>query len=110
MAENKSLHRDCEPHTAENCDINSHSNLDPSMDDCGHYVNEGPGVQKVGDLNIYETVNGKKAIVAGGPKHNLNQDVAHGPDFDTNKKEIKYTDDYGKHAIVSDGPKSNPNK
>lgn len=38
------LHRDCEVHDAEHCDINEHSNLEPGADDCGHYVNSGPGV------------------------------------------------------------------
>lgn len=77
------LHRNCKPHTAEACDINSHSNLDPSKDDCGHYVNSGPGVQHVGDLNLYDEDNGKKCIVVGGPKHNLDQDAEHGPAFGT---------------------------
>lgn len=78
--ETEKLHRDCAPHDAENCDINSHDNLEPGADDCGHRVESGPGVQGVGDLNIYETdTSGRKAIMAGGPKHNLDQDVEHGP-------------------------------
>lgn len=49
MEENKKnieepLHRDCPPHDAEHCDVNEHHNLEPGADDCGHYVNSGPGV------------------------------------------------------------------
>lgn len=42
------LHRDCEQHTTENCDINTHSNLDPVADDCGHRVEAGPGTLNTG--------------------------------------------------------------
>lgn len=38
----KRLHRDCDPHTTENCDINDHGDLEPGADDCGHYV-DGTG-------------------------------------------------------------------
>lgn len=74
------LHRDCEEHTAENCDINTHSNLKQGADDCGHRVEAGPGTLNIPDLNIYEVdENGRKVIVAGQPKHNLDQDVDNGP-------------------------------
>ena len=43
MNEKEKLHRDCEPHDAAHCDINDHHNLEPGKDDCGHYVNSGPG-------------------------------------------------------------------
>lgn len=51
MEENKimkeePLHRDCPKHTAENCDINEHHNLEPVLDDCGHRVESGPGKDK----------------------------------------------------------------
>ena len=36
------LHRDCEQHDADHCDINDHDNLAPAEDDCGHTVS-GPG-------------------------------------------------------------------
>lgn len=74
------LHRDCEQHTAENCDINTHSNLEPGADDCGHRAEAGPGTLNTPDLNIYEVdENGRTVIVAGQPRHNLDQDVEHGP-------------------------------
>lgn len=80
MKENEKLHRDCEQHTEENCDINRHHNLEPSKDECGHYVDEGPGANPVGDLNIRETDEyGRETIVAGGPKHNLDQELNKGP-------------------------------
>lgn len=78
--ENEKLHRDCKPHTVENCDINNHNNLEPGADDCGHRVESGPGTLNVPDLNTYETdVNGRRVIVAGQPDHNLDQDPEHGP-------------------------------
>ena len=40
----KKLHRDCEAHSAENCDINDHDNLEPRTDDCGHFIPDGPGI------------------------------------------------------------------
>ena len=40
--EKERFHRDCEPHDAEHCDINTHNNLAPGLDDCGHTV-PGPG-------------------------------------------------------------------
>ncbi len=80
MAEtNVLLHRNCDDHTAENCDINTHAKLDPRADDCGHYVNSGPGVQNTADLNEYTEKNGDQVIIADMPKHNLDQDVTHGP-------------------------------
>ena len=42
MEEEKKLHRDCDPHDAGHCDINTQGNLEPGLDDCGHRV-EGPG-------------------------------------------------------------------
>lgn len=72
------LHRDCEPHDAAHCDINTHGNLEPSVDDCGHRVESGPGTLGVPDLNSYETdANGRKVIVAVQPEHNLGQDSDH---------------------------------
>ncbi len=44
--EKERLHRDCEPHTAADCDINTHKGLDPALDDCGHTVDVGPGKDK----------------------------------------------------------------
>ncbi|MCC8128293.1 MAG: hypothetical protein LIO92_13035 [Clostridiales bacterium] len=80
MSEKNTLHRDCEPHDAENCDINEHSNLEPGADDCGHYVAEGPGTKAAADLNEYTKKYGDKVVIAGAtPKHNLDQDVEHGP-------------------------------
>lgn len=65
-------------HTEEECKINEIPNVKPD-DDCGHYVKEGPGTKDIGgDLNSY-TDDEKKAVVAGMPKHNLDQDVSHGP-------------------------------
>ena len=78
--DNKKLHRNCEEHDAEQCDINDHDNLVPGKDDCGHYVNAGPGTAKGPDLNIYEyDANGRKVIIAGQPNHNLDQDANNGP-------------------------------
>ena len=31
--ENERFHRGCEPHDAEHCDINTHGNLKPGLDD-----------------------------------------------------------------------------
>lgn len=77
---NEKHHRDCESHTATNCDLNDHRNLEPGADDCGHTVAAGPGTLGVPDLNTYETdANGRTAIVAGQPEHNLDQDPTHGP-------------------------------
>lgn len=74
------LHRDCEPHDVAHCDINTHNNLEPGVDDCGHRVDGGPGTLDIPDLNTYETdSNGRKFIVAGQPEHNLDQNPEHGP-------------------------------
>lgn len=63
--EEKKLHRDCEEHTAENCDINDHDNLDPALDDCGHTVPNGPAFdEKLNKENVYADNYGKHAIVA----------------------------------------------
>lgn len=75
---NTGAHEAQEPHIAENCRINEVPYNHPDTD-CGHYVNEGPGTAKTGDLNIYTDDHGKKAIVTDGPRHNLDQDVEHGP-------------------------------
>ncbi len=80
MSEKTTLHRDCDPHDAENCDINEHANLEPDADDCGHYVNSGPGAANIPDLNEYTEKAGEKVVIAGAtPRHNLDQDVEHGP-------------------------------
>lgn len=60
------LHRDCEPHDAEHCDINDHNNLSPADDDCGHTV-PGPGPGE-----------GKPKYEGGAPIWQ-NQDPDHGP-------------------------------
>ena len=66
------------PHGKENCKINEVQHSHPDTD-CGHRVESGPAIKQIGDLNIYDTDHGKRAIVAGGPKHDLDQDVEHGP-------------------------------
>lgn len=60
------LHRDCDPHDAEHCDINDHNNLSPADDDCGHTV-PGPGPGE-----------GKPKYEGGAPIWQ-NQDPEHGP-------------------------------
>lgn len=67
-----------EPHDESNCKINEPAHSHPDTD-CGHYVDSGPGTVQHADLNMYDEDHGKKSIVAGGPKHNLDQDVEHGP-------------------------------
>lgn len=47
--EAEKMHRDCEPHNAEHCDINEHHNnakngFDAEADDCGHTMQSGHGV------------------------------------------------------------------
>ena len=73
------LHRDCAPHDAAHCDINDHHNLSPADDDCGHYVNSGPGVGKPAGGG--HPANG--VIDAGttpdSARHNHDQDPEHGP-------------------------------
>jgi hypothetical protein len=73
------LHRDCAPHDAAHCDINDHHNLSPADDDCGHYVNSGPGVGKPAGGG--HPANG--VINAGttpdSARHNHDQDPEHGP-------------------------------
>lgn len=65
-------------HTADECKINEQKNLKPE-NDCGHYVNEGPATKDIGgDLNSY-TDDEKKAVISDMPKHNMDQDVSHGP-------------------------------
>ncbi len=75
---NTGAHEAQEPHTAEECRINEKPHNHPDTD-CGHSVNAGPGVAGMPDLNMYDVDHGKRAIVAGGPKHNLDQDPEHGP-------------------------------
>lgn len=51
---NEKLHRNCEMHDAEHCDINDHDNLNPEFDDCGHRVGgDGPDMHR--DLNKYSS-------------------------------------------------------
>lgn len=75
---NTGAHEAQEAHEAADCLINEKPHNHPDTD-CGHYVDDGPGTASIGDLNIYDEDHGKKAIVAGGPKHNMDQDVGHGP-------------------------------
>lgn len=75
---NTGVHEAQEPHTAEDCRINEKPHNHPDTD-CWHHVNEGPGIVQTGDLNTYTDDHGKKAIVADGPRHNLDQDPTHGP-------------------------------
>lgn len=75
---NTGTHEMQEQHEAADCRINEKPHNHPDTD-CGHYVNAGPGTVPVGDLNMYGVDHGKKSIVADGPKHNLDQDVEHGP-------------------------------
>ena len=107
MAENMKMHRDCDVHEAVNCDINDHKNLEPGLDDCGHRIEAGPGVQGYADLNTYEK-GGKGAIVAGMPKHNLDQDVANGPGHaGVGDLNIYETDKYGRKMVVAGSPNHN---
>ena len=76
--EEKKVYVAQEEHTADECRINEHPHNHPDVD-CGHSVNAGPGVQDTPDLNIYTEDHGKRAIVADGPEHNLDQDVENGP-------------------------------
>ena len=73
IEKNEKLHRDCESHDAEHCDINDHNNLEPGADDCGHTVfGPGPGEGKP----RYE---GWAPFYAGQPIHDMDQDPEHGP-------------------------------
>ncbi len=76
---NEKLHRNCEKHTAENCDINTHGNLEPVTDDCGHYVPEGPGTKEIEDTNMYNVDHGKKSVLLGWAREHMDQDVSDGP-------------------------------
>lgn len=88
-----------EPHSESDCRINEKQHSHPDVD-CGHRVNEGPGTVNTPDLNVYDNDHGKKSIVAGGPKHNLDQ--AHGGPGEQVSSDLNtYADDHGKHAIVS---------
>ncbi len=78
---NTGAHEMQEPHEAADCRINEAPHNHPSTD-CGHYVDAGPGATGMPDLNMYEDANGKHAIVADGPRHNLDQDPTHGPGVD----------------------------
>lgn len=72
--EEKKLHRDCAPHTAAECDINDHDNLDPGLDDCGHTVSAGPGVgMPPVEPRPFD------APDPTAPGHNGDQDPDHGP-------------------------------
>lgn len=75
---NTGVHEAQEAHEAADCRINEKPHNHPDTD-CGHYVDAGPGTVGMPDLNMYDEDHGKKAIVAGGPKHNLDQDPTHGP-------------------------------
>lgn len=100
MAENMKLHE------AKDCNINEIKDVKPEMD-CGHGVNAGPGVQGYADLNTYEK-GGKGAIVAGMPKHNLDQDVANGPGHaGVGDLNIYETDKYGRKMVVAGSPNHN---
>ena len=76
------MHRDCAPHDAEHCCVNDHVNngktgFDVEKDDCGHYVNAGPGV----GIPKFKGHNG--TIVAGSGEAPSSakddQDPKHGP-------------------------------
>lgn len=73
------LHRDCEPHDAAHCDINDHHNLEPVTDDCGHYVNSGPGVgvPAGGGHPVNGTIDA--GTTPDSARHNHDQDPKHGP-------------------------------
>ena len=72
------LHVMQEEHDVADCKINETPHNHPDTD-CGHYVDAGPGTVDVPDLNTYTEDYGKRAIVAGVPDHNLDQDVNNGP-------------------------------
>ena len=73
------LHRNCEPHDAANCDINTHNNLDPGRDDCGHYIKDGPGYQQDIDGQYGPATGIPAPGNPGGPTHDTDQDPDHGP-------------------------------
>lgn len=75
---NTGVHEMQEAHEEKECLVNEKPHNHPETD-CGHFVDAGPGTVPVGDLNLYDVDHGKKAVVSGGPKHNLDQDVEHGP-------------------------------
>ena len=76
---NTGVHEAQEAHEATGCRINEKPHNHPDTD-CGHHVpGVGPGTTSMPNLNMYDEDHGKKAIVAGGPKHNLDQDPTHGP-------------------------------
>ena len=77
--ETEKFHRNCDPHDASHCDINNHHNLEPGADDCGHYVNAGPGVGiPVGGGHAINGVISAGAT-PGSAKGNHDQDPKHGP-------------------------------
>ena len=73
------LHRNCDPHDADHCDINDHSKLEPVVDDCGHYVKSGPGYQQDIDSQYGPEVGLPAPGNPGGPKHDDDQNPEHGP-------------------------------
>lgn len=76
---NTGVHEAQEAHEATGCRINEKPHNHPDTD-CGHHVpGVGPGTTSMPNLNMYDEDHGKKAIVAGGPKHNLDQDPNNGP-------------------------------
>lgn len=78
--EAEKMHRDCEPHDAEHCDINEHHNnakngFDAEADDCGHTVQSGP---KGGGHPVDGTVTA--GFTPTSAKGNKDKDQKHGPD------------------------------
>lgn len=78
------MHRDCEPHDAEHCDINDHHNnakngFDAEADDCGHTVHSGPvvGIPKGGNHPVDGTV--AAGFTPTSAKGNKDKDQKHGP-------------------------------
>ena len=82
--EAEKMHRDCESHDAEHCDINEHHNnakngFDAELDDCGHTVHSGPGVgiPKGGNHPVGGTV--AAGFTPTSAKGNKDKDQKHGP-------------------------------
>lgn len=110
MAENMKMHRDCDVHEAVNCDINDHKNLEPGLDDCGHRIEAGPGVQGGYKVDIARTNDhGKDAIILGGSiMHDPGHDINNGPGVQgTGDLNIYEIDTNGRKVIVSDTPSHN---
>lgn len=78
MSEKNGKHVRQEPHGEADCRINDERHSHPDVD-CEHTVHSGPGTKGgAGNLNNYCDDHGKHCLV-GNPRHNLDQDVEHGP-------------------------------